>query len=127
MTLKQFEKFIIENAKIGLNDHGYNVIGLCGEAGEVAEHVKKAVYRKDPKYTNDMLRSELGDVLHYLARIALANGITLNDVMEDNVKKIEGRRLRKEKVFAQRDIEHICLEGIGLLCEACEYEKGYMR
>jgi len=81
---------------MGLKDHAYNVIGLCGEAGEVAEWTKKNVYRGDTRFTPAMLKSELGDVLHYLTRIALAHGFTLEEVMAENVLKITERQSAKE-------------------------------
>ena|SRR6188474_2926837 len=96
MTTQEFEVFVACSARIGLKDDGYNVIGLCGEAGEVAEWVKKNVYRGDARFTNAMLLSELGDVLHYLTRLALNHGFTLKDVMAENVLKITERQMAKE-------------------------------
>lgn len=145
MTPRQFEKFVRDNAKMGLEDQGYNVIGLNGEIGEVvgevleltkaggrtAEWVKKAEYRKNPDFTTANLESELGDVLHYLTRIAIRNGLTLHSIMQNNMSKITERHAQKDRQ-EQRDREtHTCIKDDGgtpnRRCYACEYEQGYMR
>jgi NTP pyrophosphatase (non-canonical NTP hydrolase) len=89
--MSEFEQFVESHAKIGLDDMNYNVIGLCGESGEVAEWVKKALHRKDARYTDAMLVSECGDVLHYLVRVLRCRGFCLKDAIEDNVAKISER------------------------------------
>lgn len=94
MKVKQYEGFVAERAFMPLlpNDDSYSVIGLCGEAGEVAEWVKKAQYRKNTAFTEDMLKSELGDVLHYVTRIALNHKWGLKDLMVDNIAKLNERK-----------------------------------
>ena len=91
MKIKNYESFVIESAYMGLTDDAYNVIGLCGESGEVAEWVKKAVLRKNSKYTEDMLFKELGDVQHYVTRLALNHGWTLKQIMQGNIDKLTER------------------------------------
>lgn len=87
-----FEEFVESKAAIGLDDETYSVIGLCGEAGEVAEWYKKVVLRKKgKKLTEEDLKNELGDVLHYVARIALKHNWTLKDCMDANVRKLSER------------------------------------
>lgn len=91
MKIKDYESFVFDRAAMPVDDDGYNVIGLCGEAGEVAEWVKKAVFRKDPKHTEEMLLLELGDVIHYVTRIAIHHGWGLKQVMAANITKLEKR------------------------------------
>lgn len=91
MKVKQFEQFVREGVQ-PLSDDAYNVIGLCGEAGEVAEWVKKRKFRGNEKFTEEMLKLELGDVLHYITRLALNHGWTLKQLMEGNIQKLEIRR-----------------------------------
>lgn len=91
MKIKKFEEFVATNAKMRLDNLEYSVIGLCGEAGEVAEWYKKAVLRGNSKYTEDMLLSELGDVIHYVSRIGQAHGWTLKDIMSNNIDKLMER------------------------------------
>jgi NTP pyrophosphatase (non-canonical NTP hydrolase) len=68
----------------------WNAIGLAGEAGEVADLVKKAVFhRKGLDY--EKLAKELGDVLWYVAALCSTAGLSLNDVMAANVEKLKAR------------------------------------
>lgn len=72
----------------------YLSLGMCGEAGEVAEKVKKIYRDKQGKLSDDdktALIKELGDVCWYIANIADELGVNLGDVMRANVKKILGR------------------------------------
>lgn len=91
MKLKEFEKFVAGNAKMGLDNLTYSFVGLAGETGEAMEWFKKAILRGNDKFTVDMLKSELGDILHYVSRIGQYNGWTLKDIMIDNVEKLEKR------------------------------------
>ena len=68
----------------------YAALGLAGEAGEVANKIKK-VLRKDPGITDDAILDELGDVLWYVAMIADDLGLGLYDVAERNIQKLNNR------------------------------------
>lgn len=70
----------------------YCALGLVGEAGEVSEKIKK--WHRDQKIDKQAVVLELGDVLYYLTRLAASMGVTLNDVMIGNVKKLTDRRDR---------------------------------
>lgn len=65
-------------------------LGLCGEAGEVADLVKKDAWHGQP-LTDERLCDELGDVLWYLADVARARGIDLELVAARNIAKLERR------------------------------------
>jgi NTP pyrophosphatase (non-canonical NTP hydrolase) len=67
------------------------VFGLAGEVGEVIEPIKKEV-RGDGPLDIGKLKLEIGDVLHYLCRIATEYNIDMGDVMRANIEKIEARR-----------------------------------
>ena len=75
----------------------YTVLGLNGEAGEVAEHIKKAL-RDDDGVVNDERRAkitkELGDVLWYLAQTATEIGVPLSEIAAGNVAKLTSRKER---------------------------------
>ena len=65
-------------------------LGLTGEAGEVAELIKKEVGHKHPADPLKILK-ELGDDLWYLTRIAAEYGHTLEEVAIANIAKLEER------------------------------------
>ncbi len=75
----------------------YPTLGLTNEAGEVAGKVKKIFRDKDGTISNadrDALRSELGDVLWYLTQICTDLGITLQEVADENLRKLAARASR---------------------------------
>jgi NTP pyrophosphatase (non-canonical NTP hydrolase) len=71
-------------------------VGLGGETGEVLEILKKAV-RDDKLVDKVHLTEELGDVLYYLTMICNYQDISLADVFEGNIKKINIRYAKKKK------------------------------
>ena len=75
----------------------YPALGLAGEAGEVAEHAKKAI-RDDAGKVSDERRAamskELGDVLWYVAQLASELGIELEDIAAQNLEKLFSRQAR---------------------------------
>jgi NTP pyrophosphatase (non-canonical NTP hydrolase) len=68
----------------------YTALGLAGESGEVAEMIKKAFYHGHP-LDRDALCKELGDVLWYLAVMASALGVALDQIAGENIAKLERR------------------------------------
>jgi NTP pyrophosphatase (non-canonical NTP hydrolase) len=75
----------------------YPALGLAGEAGEVAEHAKKAI-RDDGGNVSDERRTamakELGDVLWYVSQLASELGLALEDVAQTNLDKLLSRQQR---------------------------------
>jgi NTP pyrophosphatase (non-canonical NTP hydrolase) len=75
----------------------YPTLGLCGEAGEVAEKVKKMIRDDNGLLTEERraaLAKELGDVLWYLAQIATEADLELDAIAEANIEKLGSRRRR---------------------------------
>tara|TARA_R100001377_G_C3156045_1_gene98014 strand:- start:193 stop:567 length:375 start_codon:yes stop_codon:yes gene_type:complete len=70
-----------------------NTLGLVGEAGEVAEKVKKLI-RDKSRFTKDDIIKELGDVIFYVTALANYYGSDLQEVIEKNVVKLDGREAR---------------------------------
>ena len=66
------------------------VFGLCGETGEVADIVKKAMFQGHDLDTN-RVAEELGDIAWYLAITAHAIGKNLDDIFQGNVDKLMKR------------------------------------
>jgi NTP pyrophosphatase (non-canonical NTP hydrolase) len=70
-----------------------NTLGLVGEAGEVAEKIKKKI-RDRNKVSSEEIVKELGDVLFYVTALANHFGENLAIVMEKNVAKLDDREKR---------------------------------
>ncbi len=68
----------------------WNVLGLAGEAGEVANLVKKGICHQHG-LDRDKVIDELSDVAWYLAAICSKLGISLSDVMQANIDKLSKR------------------------------------
>lgn len=68
----------------------WNTLGLVGEAGEVAELVKKGIYYQQG-LDRERLKKELGDVLWYVAALCSNVGLTLEEVMQHNLDKLRSR------------------------------------
>ena len=79
------------------NNFIYPALGLVGEAGEIAEKIKKVI-RDDNYIVTEEKRSEitkeLGDVLWYIANLSKELGISLEDVASKNLEKLRSRQER---------------------------------
>jgi NTP pyrophosphatase (non-canonical NTP hydrolase) len=75
----------------------YPTLGLAGEAGEVAEQVKKSI-RDDGGIVSDerrlALTRELGDVLWYTAQLATELELDLDEIARVNLDKLLSRQRR---------------------------------
>ena len=79
------------------NNFTYPALGLCGEAGEVAEKCKKIIRDQGGEWTEDNrkdIEKECGDVLWYLANIAEEFCLSLEDIAETNINKLFSRKER---------------------------------
>jgi len=70
----------------------YTALGLNGEAGECAEHIKK--YMRDGTLNHEALARELGDVLWYLAMFASELEYDLSEIAQINIDKLKDRHSR---------------------------------
>ncbi|HTK27856.1 MAG TPA: nucleoside triphosphate pyrophosphohydrolase family protein [Pyrinomonadaceae bacterium] len=76
----------------------YPTLGLTGEAGEVANIVKKIQRDFGGQITDEIrgkLKDELGDVLWYISACADELGLTLAEIAQYNVEKLAKRHLGK--------------------------------
>lgn len=73
------------------------ILGLVGEAGEVAEKIKKIVRDKDGLISDDdraEIKKELGDVLWYVSVMSDYLGLELEEVACANIEKLASRKQR---------------------------------
>ena len=75
----------------------YPALGLSGEAGEVAEHAKKAIRDDNGQITEERraaMAKELGDVLWYVAQLASELQLDLDEIAQANLDKLLSRQQR---------------------------------
>lgn len=105
MTFSEYQKQAIttelmeRSGTVSANDPAMvaKVLGLVGEAGEVAEKFKKIVRDKEGVISDEdriEIRKELGDVLWYISAVADYIGLNLDEVAEKNLEKLFDRRAR---------------------------------
>lgn len=68
----------------------WNALGAAGEAGEMADLVKKAVFHRHG-LDKERIKKEIGDCLWYLNAICRDIGTTLNEVAGGNIEKLKDR------------------------------------
>ena len=73
----------------------YTVLALCGEAGELANKLKKHLRARTEPNT-EVLADELGDVLWYVSAVAQELGYDLDTVAYENLKKLAERKAKNE-------------------------------
>lgn len=104
MTINEYQKFAIVTMNKNLDSTQMltnGVMGLCGEAGEASDIVKKHLFQGH-ELDREKLIDELGDVAWYLAETAHALGVELEDVFRGNIEKLKKRY--PEGFDAQRSI-----------------------
>ncbi len=100
MTFDEYQKQALTTAihhADPLMDKTIWAMGISGEAGEVLEKWKKIVAYKDGVISDDDLHElmkELGDVVWYIALLAHSLGLSFDDIMNHNLKKLADRKAR---------------------------------
>ena len=99
MDLNHYQKKACKTAQypdVGTNPI-YPTLGLAGEAGEVADKVKKVLRDRDGVFDEMVKKSiklELGDVLWYVALLSMELGFDLEEVAQANIEKLASRSKR---------------------------------
>ncbi len=101
MTFDEYQKQALKTAGNSYDDpllqKSIWVMGIAGEAGEIVEKWKKAIAYRGGKFTEaehlDFIK-EFGDVIWYIAVLADSLGLSLEEIMQLNVKKLADRHKR---------------------------------
>lgn len=98
MTLDEYQKKALStNINPGTHIFFDRMFGLVGEAGEMANKIKKWI-RDDQadwdKLDKAVMMDELGDVLWYVATLADTLGYSFDQVAQHNVEKLASRKRR---------------------------------
>ena len=93
MTGNEYQKLAMTTLNPALSKQDVlinGVMGLCGEAGEAIDLVKKHLHQGHA-LDREKLVKELGDVAWYLAETAYALDVPLDEVLEGNIEKLKRR------------------------------------
>lgn len=93
MTINEYQKLAMRTLNPVLSEKDVlinGVMGLCGEAGEAIDLVKKHL-AQGHALDRERLAKELGDVAWYLAETATAIGFDLEEILQMNIEKLEKR------------------------------------
>ena len=104
MEVNEYQRLAMKTLNPGLSKKDVlinGVMGLCGEAGEAIDIVKKHL-AQGHALDREKLIKELGDVAWYLAETAYALDADLNTVLQGNLDKLRARY--PEGFDAQRSI-----------------------
>lgn len=101
MTFKEYQDETEKHAIYPGKGHNflYPLVGIMGEAGEIAEKIKKIWRDKENIISAEdrlEITKEIGDVLWYLSQLSTELGIEFNEVAETNIKKIQSRLERQQ-------------------------------
>ena len=93
MTINEYQSLALRTLNPALSGKDVlinGVMGLCGEAGEAIDLVKKHL-AQGHELDREALINELGDIAWYLAETARALDCDLETVLERNVEKLKKR------------------------------------
>ena len=113
IDFEKYEKFVdavtseastdflaLSNRLVELDEQGANIerlltagVGINAEGGEFLEIIKKMIFQGKPwdGHNKEHLIIELGDLMWYVAQACMALGVSFDDVIARNVKKLEAR------------------------------------
>ena len=85
---------------VELDEKGANIerlltagVGINAEGGEFLEIIKKMIFQGKPfdAHNKEHMIIELGDLMWYVAQACMALGVSFDEVVARNVKKLEAR------------------------------------
>lgn len=90
-TYQQFVRRTFKDMPSGIETRLHAAVGIVGEAGLLADALRKTWVHNKP--LNDLfVKESLGDVLFYLQALANVYNLTILDLMQSNMKKINKRQ-----------------------------------
>lgn len=116
MTVSDYQAAALRTANHNLTGDKALIVaalGLTGEAGEVADLVKKHVGQGHP-YDQEMrerLIDEAGDIAWYLANLCAALMVPMEDVLRANIEKLAGRYPAGFSSERSRNREPVAVKG----------------
>lgn len=102
MNIDDFQKHALTTVAItqkGVPALAHRTLGLTGEAGILANQLKKVIRDKDgtPDTTDtEEVKKRLGDVLYYTSVLADYFGLTLSEIAEQNMQ--QSAKFQKDRV-----------------------------
>lgn len=106
-TIQAYQKYVEEGASPAYTKE-LAMLGLVGEIGEISDVIKKSnIYTDMSKFeakygmsVKDKVKDELGDVLWQYTLVASLYGLTIDEIIEENVRKLNSRHGGAGKVAA---------------------------
>lgn len=107
MNMNDYQQLALRTArsKDDKDELFHLLLGLCGEAGEIAEKMKKIIRDKDSDFSQfdtEDLKKELGDVLWHIAVLGNYFDIKMDDIASYNIEKLASR-LERGKIAGSGD------------------------
>lgn len=83
----------LEDAGVAFAQFDTAIAGIAGEAGEINDLWKKLKFHSKPwnEENKEKMLSEIGDLMWYTAKLLQALDVSLEDVLDYNVKKLSSR------------------------------------
>lgn len=99
MDFKEYQEKSLETVvDLGERDNMIHfTLGLAGEVGEVIEKIKKVHRDKDLVFDGEdtkYLEKEIGDILWYVSQLATVLDLSLEEIAEKNIEKLQSRKSR---------------------------------
>jgi NTP pyrophosphatase (non-canonical NTP hydrolase) len=90
MKLNEYQELASRTASRHNNELLNYGLGIAGEAGEVADLIKKSHFHGH-NVEKDEIKKELGDVLWYVSQVARLAGLNLEEIAIGNIEKLKRR------------------------------------
>ncbi|MGD7007602.1 nucleoside triphosphate pyrophosphohydrolase family protein [Metabacillus sp. 84] len=90
MNFNEYQELAGRTANKHINEKLNYALGVTGEAGEIADLIKKSEFHGHEMNRGELAK-EIGDVLWYLSQLASVYDLDLGRVAEKNIEKLKRR------------------------------------